>query len=464
VNSEAVGQRGRGGQRGRESFSGDEQPSEQPLARKRLPTPLPENGSRPRGCDWQVLALLLVLAVVVRGSVLVAGWDRFQDDPDGYRQLAVNLLEYGTFGQSQMRDGQIQHAPTAYRPPVYPLVLAAFGFATGVDTASVAILHLLLGVATVLLVVAVAAPLYGWRVAGAAGVLVTFDPILLNQSVLVMTETIAAFLAVLAWWLLIRCGRPFPCFAAGLVLAVAALCRPVSLIWLGLAALVVLASSVKRRAWREPAGFCLAAAVVLVPWALRNAYHFGRPIVTTTHGGYTIWLGNNQDYYDFLKTAPRGSVWDSAELDERYSQVRNEFGADEVAADRWANQQAKQCIQRQPAMFVRACIGRVARLWGLVPNRLSPDESVVRRTARWGVALWYSAIFVLVLFAAFCLRRQLLRSPWHWAVLLAIALTGVHCAYWTDMRMRAPIIPMLCVAAAWGAVRWYEGIWKVREK
>jgi 4-amino-4-deoxy-L-arabinose transferase-like glycosyltransferase len=395
--------------------------------------------------------------------VLLAGWDRFQDDPDGYRQLAVNLLEHGAFGHSQMRDGQIQHVPTAYRPPVYPLVLAAVGSVSGVDTASVAILHLVLGVATVLLVVAIAARSFDWRVAGAAGVLVTFDPILLNQSVLVMTETIAAFLAVLAWWLLIRFDRPLPGFAAGLVLAVAALCRPVFLIWLGLAALVVLASSVKRRVWSEPVVFCLAAALVLVPWALRNAYYFGRPIVTTTHGGYTIWLGNNEAYYEFLNKAPRGSVWDSAELDERYGQVRIEFGEDEVAADRWADQQAKQCIQRRPVMFVRACIGRVARLWGLVPRRLSPEESVVRQMARWGVGFWYSVVFVFVLFAAFCLRRQLLHSPWHWAVLLAIALTAVHSVYWTDMRMRAPIIPMLCVAAAWGAVQWYERIGRVRE-
>ena len=72
-------------------------------------------------------------------------------------------------------------------------------------------------------------------------------------------------------------------------------------------------------------------------------------------------------------------------------------------------------------------------------------------------------VFLLVLFAAFCLKQQLLHSPWHWAVSLAIALTAVHSVYWTDMRMRAPIIPMLCVAAAWGAVRWYERIGRPSE-
>jgi hypothetical protein len=35
-------------------------------------------------------------------------------------------------------------------------------------------------------------------------------------------------------------------------------------------------------------------------------------------------------------------------------------------------------------------------------------------------------------------------------------LTTVHSVYWTDLRMRAPAIPVLCVAAAWGAVRFWE--------
>jgi hypothetical protein len=215
----------------------------------------------------------------------------------------------------------------------------------------------------------------------------------------------------------------------------------------------VLAQSVKRRTWGQPLGFCLAAVLVLSPWVLRNAHHFQRLIVTTTHGGYTIWLGNNPDYYAFLKTAPAGSVWDSAELDERYRRVCMELGEDEVAADRWANQQAKQTIQRQPWMFVRASLGRVARLWGLMPNRLSPEESAIRQAARWAVGFWYLVTFALVLYAAVCLNRRLLTSPWLWAVLLAFALTAVHSVYWTDLRMRAPMVPMIAVAAAWGAVR-----------
>lgn len=409
-----------------------------------------------RRIRWQQIAILLILATVVRGGTLVASWDRFQDDPDGYRQLARNLLEHGTFGYPVPRDDQTKVIPTAYRPPVYPMLLAAFGAARDVDTLSVAVLHGLLGVATVLLVATFAFRSFGGPVAGIAAMLVLFDPILLNQSGLVMTETLAALLAIATWALLSGSSRLVPRVGAGLVMGIAALCRPVFLVWLGLVAAVLLASSIKRRDVFPALGFCLAAALVLAPWIVRNFLQFQRPIATTTHGGYTVWLGNNDEYYDFLRTAPRGSVWDSTRLDERYAQRFLELDKDEVAADRWANQQARQCIQRRPGMFVRASIGRVTRLWGWVPNRLSEDESNLRRYARWAVGVWYFVQFLFIVAAVVALRHEVLASPWLWAVLLAISLTAVHCIYWTDMRMRAPMIPMLAVAAAWGFVWIYD--------
>jgi len=412
-----------------------------------------------RSNRWRQFGLILLLAFCVRGGVLLAGWPRFRDDPDGYRQLAQNLLDHGTFGYTVVRDGERRIVPTAYRPPVYPLVLAAVGTIGGVGVPTVAWLHLVFGVATVALVYAVAVGPLGSRVASLAALLVTFDPILLNQSVLVMTETIAAGLAAAAWLLLSRdrlLERPFALRSAGLVLGIAALCRPVFLVWLVLAAAVVLASAARHRRWHGAVGFCLCAAAVLAPWVMRNAYRFQRPIVSTTHGGYTLWLANNQDYYEFLSEPAGRSVWDSAELDAAYNRVKDDLDGDEVAADDWARQQAMQCIQQQPLTFVRACTARIGRLWGFVPNRLAPDESATRLAARWAVGIWYLGVSLLALFAASCLKWRLLQTPWLWGVLLCISLTAVHSVYWTDLRMRAPAIPVLCVAAAWGAARFWE--------
>jgi len=409
----------------------------------------------PQNRRWLLPLSLLALALFVRGGVLVAGWSRLDDDPDGYRQLAVNLVDHGTFGFAVVRDGERQVVPTAYRPPLYPLALAAVRLAGGVDSAAVAWLHLVLGVATVLLVFQLAIRLGSRRVAAGAAVLVTLDPILLNQSVLVMTETIATFLAAAAWWLLSRdrlIGRPIALFSAGLLMGIASLCRPTFLVWLALVAVVILVQSVKQRQWRGALAFCLAPLVVLAPWTLRNDRVLHRPTLTTTHGGYTLWLGNNDAFYQHLRDAPWGSVWDSAELDDQYNRKKDELGGDEVAADRWARQQAMQCIQRQPGMFVFASLVRVGRLWGLVPHRLSPDESSIRQIARLAVGVWYTVVFLFALRGAVCLRTRLLQTPWLWGLLLCVSFTAVHSVYWSNLRMRAPLMPVVCLAAAWGVV------------
>ena len=77
---------------------------------------------------------LVVLAVAVRGGVLLATPDALSADPDGYRRVAENLLEHGCFGHGQ--------TPTAYRPPLYPLVLAPCVACGEYGRLAVAVLHL----------------------------------------------------------------------------------------------------------------------------------------------------------------------------------------------------------------------------------------------------------------------------------------------------------------------------------
>ena len=40
---------------------------------------------------------------------------------------------------------------------------------------------------------------------------------------------------------------------------------------------------------------------------------------------------------------------------------------------------------------------------------------------------------------------------WLWGLLLVLAVTAVHAFYWTNLRMRAPLMPVVALAAALGA-------------
>jgi hypothetical protein len=410
--------------------------------------------------------------------------------------------------------------PTAYRPPLYPLLLAGCVALGDYGRAAVGVLHVALGLATVWLMLVLGRQWrLGRRAAALAALLVACDPILLMWSTQVMTETLAVFLVTAG--LVVLSSRHTPCAVrtraktadgarsvpatlaalAGTALALGALCRPTLLLWTIAAGVVLcvrnsrvynLVGCVERTvccwSWcvsrtlrlrlRQPLAFALGVLLVVSPWAIRNQFQFGRPIVTTTHGGYTLLLGNNLEFYHWLRDGRWGSVWQGERFNAAWDQRRPR---DEVAADRMAYGEAWQTIRREPATFAYSCLVRLGRFWSPLPHRVTADESPLRRLSRWAVAVWYVAeFFFAALGLAWCFRRgewsvvsgqwsvasksqipnpksqivpppsALRPPPWLWGLLLVLCLSAVHTVYWSDMRMRAPLMPVVALAAAAG--------------
>lgn len=402
------------------------------------------------GAAWREAALITLAALAVRGGVATMRFDALADDPDHYRQLAENWVKHGVLGQGEL--------PTAYRPPLYPALLAALLQCGATGQGAIAVLHVVLGVGGALATYCAGRLLGLGRLSVAAALLVACDPILLEQSTRVMTETLATLLtaialASLAWTTNDNASAGFRgAIVAGMTLGLAILCRPTFVAWAALAlpAIVWLA----RPRWRGAAPALAAFAVIVVvvfPWAIRNARALGRPIITTTHGGYTLWLANNEDFYAHRRDHP-GAVWTSAEFDRRVAAERAARPSDsELDHDRRETAAALAVIRARPAMFARAAGYRVARLWGLLPRRLPGADEQRSSFARWAVAAWYAGELLLAALGAWSLGRRWGDSPWLFALLLAASFTAVHALYWTDMRMRAPLAPAIALAAAAGA-------------
>jgi hypothetical protein len=413
-----------------------------------------------------VLLTLLCLALVVRGKVtplLVDG----PFDPDGYWTVANELVQRGGFATVSYGSRVL----TAARPPLYPLCLAGLVYVC--ETLAVAVpigfFHLALGMATIVAVWHLGRlwSLRPWAsILGAA--LVTIDPIQLRYSAQIMTETLASLLAT--WFLiaLTHWGRQPSlrrALVAGVCCGLCILCRPEFLAW---AAVVVLAfawAAIPGRRLSRLTVFAVAAALVVAPWPLRNARQFGSPIVTTTHGGITLLLANNPDFYEYLRSAPWGSTWDGESINIVYADLRlkhqyKQFALgtpmpwstrpaiDEVAVDREAYQLAFKNIRAEPAMFAYSCLVRVGRLWAVLPHAISDHESPSRRGMRYAVGIFYAFELALAALGAWFLGRKLLREPWVWGTLLLASYTLVHAFYWTDMRMRAPLVPVVALLVA----------------
>jgi hypothetical protein len=116
--------------------------------------------------------------------------------------------------------------------------------------------------------------------------------------------------------------------------------------------------------------------------------------------------------------------------------------------DRRRYHAAFEAIRAQPRAFVWASALRLAWLWSPLPHRVHAEESRFETLARYGTCAWFVLAYALAAIGAVRLNKRLLRSPWIWALSLCLVFTAVHAFYWTNMRMRAPLEPVICLLAA----------------
>ncbi|MBX3442613.1 MAG: hypothetical protein KF774_09400 [Planctomyces sp.] len=423
------------------------------------------NGHRPVG---RVLLAAALLAVLARG---VACWrfsGNLNDDRDAYLGIAQGVRE----GRGFSIPGT--DVPTAYRPPLYPLLLAPI---SGPDAiVARAALHAILGGLTAAATVWLAA-IAGCSTARqlAAGVIVAVDPLLVYYSTLPMTETLAAALSAgLLACAAAACRSSNPraqvglgCAAGGLF-GLCVLCRPTYwafALWANAFGLWQWVRDRRQRGSESPASsepahrnrgvdWLLAGlmfAVIVVPWPLRNWRVFGRPIVTTTHGGYTLLLGNNPAYYREVVAQPLGTIWDGSHgpgLEAWQADIERDMTAagvkGDIARDRWMRQQALRTIRKQPERFAQACMRRCLAFWSISPGGGSAiDAGALRHVISvFYVGLWGAVILGL----AAALRRG--GCAVEVSLLLTAAFVSVHLFYWTDARMRAPVMPAAALLAS----------------
>ncbi len=143
-------------------------------------------------------AVILLFASVVRAAMLWFTSESLTQDPDAYRRIAGCIAKTGVFGllTNDPLSAVTAH-PTAFRPPLYPWLLSFLVSSEGTLTNSaIALLHWTLGMLTVAGVLYLARSMrLSLAVASCAAVMVAIDPLLLQSSSQVMTETLATFLS-----------------------------------------------------------------------------------------------------------------------------------------------------------------------------------------------------------------------------------------------------------------------------
>ena len=418
--------------------------------------------------------ILLILAIAVRVG---AGWIRPSDltaDNDGYLAHAVMVATGDGFA------GPHSHRPTAFRPPAYPIALAGLQVSGVPDWASVAIINGLCSIAIVWLSWILCRQLeLPPGVSVIATAITTFDPLLVRYTILPMTEVPAAAMLIGAVVALKAAdlSRNLPgehrhafCILSGVLFGLGSLVRPILLVSCAMLVLPRLMVSLRGgRNFRRNITISIlpmiAAIVAISPWIMRNAVQFRTFIPATTHGGYTLALGNNPDFYRDVVDGDLPFPWPGPQLDAwQQRMIADALAqgipvASEPAQDAWYYQQAVASIKAQPMSFFKSCLLRLRRFFAITPG----SDGGLPRFGTTLIAVWYGLIWI-GLAAAIGRSIPVLRgmpgirseSRIHsvhslsdlWMIVLSFML--LHSVYWTDTRMRTPVMPFICIIAAVG--------------
>jgi len=457
---------------------------------------------------------LFLLFLLVRCGALWHFWPGLHSDPDAYLGIARQIAAgHGMTAPESDR-------PTAFRPPLYPLLLAPI--AQESQILARAWLHLALAGFTWLAMVRLGCNL-GLSVfqIGIASLIFTFDPLSLRYIALPMTETLCTCLATLLLMLLTlppfqiqsalnqkkslqppdadASGRRSLCrrqdrrnILTGIVFGLTVLSRPtfwlfgiIAGVWWFIQQQFIRSpfTSLPERTsvLRTSCMVLMGTACLVVPWMIRNQLVMGSPILMTTHGGYTLLLGNNPAFYQEVVSQPGGTIWDGSHGEGQegwwktiQQQIDKKQIHGEVAVDRWMTQLAKRSITSHPSLFLKACLLKFCWFWNIAPH--GPEAAHLPRTILWEIRIFYSLFWLSAGLGLLRLWRQSLRKStaahpsnrqnftetqtfsgsltredlqrWHTLVLLILSLSAPHLLYWSDARMRAPLVPALALLAA----------------
>lgn len=242
--------------------------------------------SIPRPSLTASLLLICIAGVLLRGVLQIAFPVMPISDFARYLEVATNLANGNGLS--------VSGAPFISQPPLYPGLLGAWLWLFGADVSAAKALNLLLAASTLMLW-AWACPKMGirpgWQLTSLA--VLAFHPALVAYTGLLGTETLAVFLAVLAFALATLPMRAAMPALLGVVLALIALNRP-QLLPLPVGLVIgVLAGRGGLGRVRSCLVILVAFLAVLLPWIMRNELLFDRVVPVSANSGYVLMVNNN---------------------------------------------------------------------------------------------------------------------------------------------------------------------------
>lgn len=342
--------------------------------------------------------------------------------PDGKEYDALGLSLASGSGYEQ------HHAPDTFRPPGYPLFLAAVYALFGHSFAAVKILQSLLGAGTCVMILLLGERLFTRRVGVIAGAIAAVYPFLVVYTGFMLSEGLFIFLSTIFLFALVRLRETFSLrwvAAAGLMLGLMNLTRPVALLlpallfcWLW----IELGS--KRRAAIIAATLMLWMMVPILPWTVRNYLVTHSFILISDHHWAALYSANNSK---ILQDHEKIGGWTEPEHLEDYRSAYFAF--------------LRHTLVHEPMEMLRLEFYKLVRFWSIVPT----SSKTTSRDAM--VSLFSYGLLLPFFVVGMILALNLPQRPWVlyvWILHFCLMTLIVY----GSTRLRSPIEPVFLLFSA----------------
>jgi 4-amino-4-deoxy-L-arabinose transferase-like glycosyltransferase len=405
---------------------------------------------RVRAGVWVVLAVALALRLT---TVALTFDTRITFDPSDFSRTAASIASGHGYPSSNRAPGG---GPSAFRPPGYPVFLAAVYAIAGHEAPGIGRLAgAFLGTLSVALTGLIALRLWGARIGMLALGIAAVAPPLVIMSTALISEALFVPVVLGAVATALEARRSKRRFrwviATGVLVGVATLTRTNGLILLLPFALAVAPTRSRRRlgAWAPAAALVLAALLTIAPWTVRNWIEFHAFIPVSDESGYTL-----AGTYNHVSRADRKwpAEWIEAEhgASPEYAQILSQARRErwnEVTYGSHLQAAAIADIKGDPAYVLKVGYWNTIRMFHL--GELTLAARNLRDTdIPSGPAVLEISSFPLLAVLALggLLTRRVRRAPvWLWLVPLSLATSIFVTGF---IRFRSPIDPFLVMLAA----------------
>jgi tetratricopeptide (TPR) repeat protein len=349
-----------------------------------------------------------------------------------------------------------------YQAPLYPYLLAAMRAIFGPNLTAVYVLQATLSAWGCALLAHAGRRILSPAAGAVAGLMAAcYAPAIFYDGVL-QKEALAVFLMSALCWLIAGSMtemRPRTCAAIGVVVGFLSLLRENLLLLAPLLFVWVLVRSRRapaRARWLPLLCLTAGMAIVLLPVGVRNLVVGGELALTTSQMGTNFYIGNNPDADGSYVGLRPGRGAPEFEQADAISLAEHRLGRRLTPRETsrfWLGESAR-FIGSEPGRWLRLMVRKTLLFWNA--NEISDAEDLYFYQ-RWSwllrgfAAAWsFGALFPLAAAGA-CLVWPRRRELW---LLYAMALTislGVI-AFYVFGRYRLPIVPLLILFAAAGAV------------